>query len=307
VHRDLKPDNLFLCERDDGALFVKIVDFGISKLLATGMLDTLTRRGTVLGTAYYMSPEQAQAFADVDGRADLFSVGAILFECLSGRPPHTGASYEAVLIAICTKDAEDVRNLEPGVPEELSLTIQKALARDRDQRFHSAEEFLAALTAFAPGALDVVDSSARPRTSEVVMGPDAPALSNTSRMQEGRQRLRSWIAGGAAVLLGFALTALWMGNRRPAPERASGLEPAGTLTASAPLPSGGARSPTPEPLESALPVPAALAATTPSASSGPSPSSKPASARKRPSAMPANSGKPRSAVAPGLELITREP
>ena len=236
-------------------------------------------------------------------------MGAILFECLSGRPPHTGATYEAVLIAICTKDAEDVRVLEPGVPEELSLAIQKALARDREQRFRSAEEFLATLTAFAPGALDVVDSSARPRTSGVVMSPDAPALSNTSRMQDGRQRLRSWIAGGAAVLLGFALTALWMGNRRPAPEHASGIAPAGTLAASAlsPLPSS-APKPTAEPLASALPVASALAASTPSAPSPSlSPSSKPASTRQKASALPANSAKPRSAVAPGLELITREP
>jgi serine/threonine protein kinase len=308
VHRDLKPDNLFLCERDDGALFVKIVDFGISKLLATGTLDTLTRRGTVLGTAYYMSPEQAQAFADVDGRADLFSVGAILFECLSGRPPHTGATYEAVLIAICTKDAEDVRNLEPGVPLELSLAIQKALARDRDQRFRSAEEFLAALTAFAPSALDVVDSSARPRTSEVVMSPDTPALSNTSRMQEGRQRLRSWIAGGAAVLLGFALTALWMGNRRPGPEPTSVRESTGALAVSVlpPLPSSSPK-PTPVALASALPVASAASALAAGTPSAPSPSSKPASARKKPSSLPAASAKPRSAVAPGLELITREP
>ena len=103
VHRDLKPDNVFLCARDDDPSFVKLVDFGISKVARARTADTLTRRGTVLGTAFYMSPEQAQSFADIDGRTDLFSVGAILFEMLTGRPPHGGRTYEAVLIAICTK------------------------------------------------------------------------------------------------------------------------------------------------------------------------------------------------------------
>src|SRR5262249_2345455 len=77
IHRDLKPDNIFLCRRDDDPMFVKIVDFGISKItrrMATA--DTLTRRGSVLGTAFYMSPEQAQAFPDIDGRTDLYSAGA---------------------------------------------------------------------------------------------------------------------------------------------------------------------------------------------------------------------------------------
>ena len=303
VHRDLKPDNLFLCERDDGALFLKIVDFGISKLMTSGTLDTLTRRGTVLGTAYYMSPEQAQAFSDVDGRTDLFSVGAILFECLSGRPPHVGPTYEAVLIAICTKDAEDVRTLEPSVPEALALTLQKALARERDRRFKNAEEFLAALTAFAPSALDVVDSSARPRTSEVVMSPDAPALSSTSRTQEGRQRMRSWIAGGAAVLLGFALTALWMGNRRPPTESALERGSAPTLAAP-PAPSiSTARS------EPALSTSPSAAPFTPPATSATVAKVEAAlsTSRKKAQPPPAKSGKPRSGIAPGLELSTREP
>ena len=75
VHRDLKPDNVFLCARDDQPSFVKVVDFGISKVARARAADTLTRHGTVLGTAFYMSPEQAQSFADIDGRTDLFSVG----------------------------------------------------------------------------------------------------------------------------------------------------------------------------------------------------------------------------------------
>ena len=329
VHRDLKPDNLYLCERDDGALYVKIVDFGISKLVADNTLDTLTRRGTVLGTAYYMSPEQAQAFADVDGRTDLFSVGAILFECLSGRPPHTGPTYEAVLIGICTKDAEDVRRFEPAVPEELSLVVQKALCRDRGQRFQSADEFLAALTTFAPSRLDVVDSSARPRTSEAVISPHE--LSSTSRTQQGRQRVRSWIAGGAAVLLGFALTALWVGARgeRAAPasdisgersldrarsngQRLLGPPPSSSEGKTSVRSSSEGETPPLVPAPSAARtlgpalVPSAVAFET---ATSPVVRTRVADrgARRKPAANGASSATPRSGVAPGLELSTRGP
>jgi len=111
VHRDLKPDNVFLVKGDD-PLFAKIVDFGVSKIERpkdrTSPL-ALTGRGTVLGTPFYMCPEQAQALPDIDRRADLYSVGAILFECLTGRPPHTGETYEQVILSICMRDAPDVR------------------------------------------------------------------------------------------------------------------------------------------------------------------------------------------------------
>jgi serine/threonine-protein kinase len=154
VHRDLKPDNIFLCQRDDDPMFVKIVDFGISKVSRkTISADTLTRRGVVLGTAFYMSPEQAQAFRDIDGRTDLYSLGSILYEALAGRPPHIGSAYEAVLIAICTIDAEDVRTHAPDVPEALAEVISKALERDRGKRFQSAEEFYDALALATPGIL----------------------------------------------------------------------------------------------------------------------------------------------------------
>ena len=308
VHRDLKPDNVFLCERDDGALFVKIVDFGISKLTATSTLDTLTRRGTVLGTAYYMSPEQAQAFPDVDGRTDLFSAGAILFECLSGRPPHTGPTYESVLVAICTKDAPDLRELEPEVPEELARIVGRALSREREQRFQRAEELLAALTTFLPTPLDQVDSSARPRNSLEAVAPDAPALSSTSRTQIGLQRARSWVAGGAAVLLGFALTAFWMGQRRtPTSVTSEAVRTAAAAAAPAlPLsPTTTAPEPSATPADSAsaaLPEPIASVA-------GAAPSSSVAApARRKPKVpAPSRAATSRPAIAPGLELSTQGP
>lgn len=153
VHRDLKPDNVFLVKHDLDPLFAKIVDFGISKIdrprSKTSPL-ALTGRGTVLGTPFYMGPEQAQASSDVDARADLYSVGAILFECLSGRPPHTGESYEQVILSICMTDAPDLRAIDPNVPAEVAGFVARSLARAREQRFGSAERMLAALHEVAP-------------------------------------------------------------------------------------------------------------------------------------------------------------
>jgi serine/threonine-protein kinase len=155
VHRDLKPDNIFLVDRDDDPNFAKILDFGISKVRRGGEtpVHTLTRQGTVLGTPFYMSPEQAQAQPDVDARSDLWSVGAILYECLTGRPPYTGATYEQVIVNICMNDAEDVRLYNPAVPEGVADAIARALSRDREERFPDAREFLDTLRAASGGVL----------------------------------------------------------------------------------------------------------------------------------------------------------
>jgi len=93
VHRDLKPDNVFLVDRDPDPPFTKILDFGISKVEKLPEHTTLTREGVVLGTPWYMSPEQAQGHADVDARSDIWSVGAMLYQCLSGKLPFTGNTY----------------------------------------------------------------------------------------------------------------------------------------------------------------------------------------------------------------------
>jgi len=174
VHRDLKPDNIFLVDRDDESDFVKILDFGISKVRRIGGVPekTITRQGTVLGTPFYMSPEQAQAQPDVDGRTDLWSLGAILFECLTGRPPHEGHAYEQVIVNICTKDAPDVRVHNPGVPEPIARVITKALTRDRDARYATAREMLDALGGASGGLV----SARSPRASGDGAGRSSPAI-----------------------------------------------------------------------------------------------------------------------------------
>jgi serine/threonine-protein kinase len=183
VHRDLKPDNIFLVDRDDDQSFAKILDFGISKVQRQNgaPVHTLTRQGTVLGTPFYMSPEQAQALPDIDGRTDLWSVGAILYECLTGRPPYSGTSYEQVIVNICMHDAEDVRTHNPGVSEAIAHVIRKLLARDRLERFGTAREVLEALKLATGGAIST-RSGAIPAEERDASNASSPDFRLTPRI-----------------------------------------------------------------------------------------------------------------------------
>jgi serine/threonine-protein kinase len=150
VHRDLKPDNVMLARDAMGRTRAVVGDFGTAKIEPKGAASTvlvpITRAGVALGTPLYMSPEHVQARGDIDARADVFSVGAILFECLCGRPPFVGKSYEQVMLKICLEDAPDVRTWAPDVPAEMAAVVARALRRERAERFGSADEMRKALT-----------------------------------------------------------------------------------------------------------------------------------------------------------------
>jgi serine/threonine protein kinase len=207
VHRDLKPDNVFLVKHDTDPLFAKIVDFGISKIERprdTTSPLALTGRGTVLGTPFYMSPEQAQASPDVDRRTDLYSVGAILFECLTGRPPHTGESYEQVILSICMRDAPEVWTIEPSVPAPVSAFVARALARDRNKRFATAEVMLAALHEVAPEerARVPLDPVAEPVVKPAVVNALDATMLDGSPVRSSRPSIPEEASGLAATRLG---------------------------------------------------------------------------------------------------------
>lgn len=163
VHRDLKPDNVFLAiEKLTGQRGerVKILDFGISKGVAGGPEVGLTRTGAVLGTAWYMAPEQARGDKDLDERADIWAVGVMLHQMLVGELPFAGDSYNAVLAQILTEPVPSCTDRAPELDPALAQVVHKALAKDRSGRYGSAAAFDEALAPLAPGPVEILPMEA---------------------------------------------------------------------------------------------------------------------------------------------------
>ena len=147
IHRDIKPDNVFLVRRDPRPPLVKLLDFGVAKIVlprgeTTDETTQLTRAGQVMGTPYYMAPEQAFGDRDLDPRVDLWATGCILYQAITGRKPFTAPSYAGIMNAILTEAPKPLRELRPGTPPELEPVIAKALAKQRDDRYPNAVAFM---------------------------------------------------------------------------------------------------------------------------------------------------------------------
>lgn len=141
IHRDVKPGNILLFEGE-----AMLADFGLAVAVKeAGGEQRLTESGITLGTLQYMSPEQATGSSDLDARADVYSLGAVLYEMLTGEPPHTGPNPRAVIAKLISQAPTDVRVLRPMVPPHLADAVMKALAAERVDRFPDVEKFLAAL------------------------------------------------------------------------------------------------------------------------------------------------------------------
>jgi serine/threonine protein kinase len=232
-----------------------------------------------------MSPEQAQSFPDIDGRTDLFSVGAMLYEMLTGEPPHSAPTYEAVLIAICTRDAADVRVKAPEVPEKLAQVIARALKRERDERYASAGDMLADLEATLRESRQLATKTRSSATAFTDSGPKSA----------GAERYRTLVFAVVAALGGFSVAAYFV---------ARGEAPSQPLVA----PLASSRELAPHPSAFVAEGPVTSAAPTPSAAEKPPlklAQGKAHDGAKSASKKPAPA--PSAGVAGGLGLSTREP
>ncbi len=137
VHRDMKPENVFLVGELSNPL-AKIIDFGISKITDPNESNKLTRTGFVMGTPAYMPPEQAKG-GHVDHRTDVYGIGAILYRALTGHAPFEGDDAGALLAAVLTQEPRRPRTLDPTIPESLELIIERAMAKNPDDRYQSVE------------------------------------------------------------------------------------------------------------------------------------------------------------------------
>jgi serine/threonine-protein kinase len=222
VHRDLKPENVFICRKRD-ADFVKVLDFGISKVRAADAEQVrVTKTGQLVGTPLYMSPEQARGELDVDHRADVYALGVMLFEMLTGHPPFEGTNYFQLLWKHGNEPAPSARTRVPELPESLDRVLLRALEKKPDARFQNMRDFEEALVAVAPelGSPDRLISMP-PRQASITpsaavgearaSAPTPVTLPTTSR--------RPWLVALAAILLlagGFAVARLTSSETRDA-------------------------------------------------------------------------------------------
>ncbi len=141
IHRDLKPENILLQSGQP-----VIADFGIALAVAQAGGTRVTETGLSLGTPHYMSPEQAAAEREIDARSDQYALAAVTYEMLSGEPPHTGPTAQAIIARLMTEPVRNLRATRPGVPVEVERAVTRALAKSPADRFASVGDFVAALT-----------------------------------------------------------------------------------------------------------------------------------------------------------------
>jgi serine/threonine protein kinase len=178
IHRDIKPENILL-----SGGHALVADFGIARALGQADAERLTETGIAVGTAAYMSPEQASGERNVDGRSDVYSLGCVLYEMLAGEPPYTGPTAQAIIVKRFSDPVPSVQQLRPLVPEGLAHAVTKALAPVAADRFASAAEFVRALA--APAASAASTTAAEPAVVARATAVRPPAARSPSDWQAG--------------------------------------------------------------------------------------------------------------------------
>ena len=219
VHRDFKPANVFLANRSDGKKVTKILDFGISKMKAADMQMTSTV--ALMGSPAYMSPEQMMSSRDVDPRTDIWAVGVSMYQLLTGVLPFVGTTVPEVCARVLNLDPTPLRSLRPDIPPALEKVVLHCLVKNRDQRFQSIRELVAALSHFSstsssPGSHPLQGpTGSYPGMGTSMPSPaersDAtlPVWGGTVNGERSRKTSRRWTilaltaVGAAAVVVAF--------------------------------------------------------------------------------------------------------
>jgi eukaryotic-like serine/threonine-protein kinase len=201
VHRDLKPTNLFLAQRADGSRIVKVLDFGISKSLGSGRRRevALTRTAAFVGSPLYMSPEQMRSARDVDTRADVWALGAILYVMVTGQLPHPGSSLPEVCLAVMNTLPRPLKDFVPDAPDGLEPILMKCLAKEPSQRYASVAELAEQLLSFAPEWHLVVERATRLLGGVSRPGSYPPSFARSSNPPEGSSEPLGNIRRGAST------------------------------------------------------------------------------------------------------------
>jgi len=213
IHRDLKPENLFL-SRNGQARTVKILDFGISRVSHPGEMR-VTQTQSSFGTPLYMSPEQVRSTKNVDQRTDIWSLGVIFYELVTGEPPFTGETPTAVAVSITVDKFTSLRKLRTDIPVALDLVIARALEKEPEKRFASMREFADALKPFRgtpSSATPFVGARQTSSTSRTLRVSNAEVAARTG----SKRTTPAWIAyavgGGVLAVLvigSLAIRASW--------------------------------------------------------------------------------------------------
>lgn len=174
IHRDLKPENVFLVREKNGRRdFVKVLDFGVSKFSTlAGDAMSMTRTGAVVGTPYYLSPEQARGLRNIDARSDLYSVGVVMYQAVTGTLPFSAETFNELVFKIALESPPPAETVVPDLDPAFAGMIRKAMEREADARFASAKDFQAALAQWM---------ASRPAPHSRPAGLRASAMRTTSR------------------------------------------------------------------------------------------------------------------------------
>jgi serine/threonine-protein kinase len=308
VHRDLKPANLFLTARADGSPCIKVLDFGISKVSnpsGSGSDMGMTRTQSIMGSPLYMSPEQMASARDVDQRADIWAVGCVLYELVTGRVPFEAETMPQLCTLILHTDPPSTRGIRPEVPELLDQVILRCLRKDRNQRYSDVAALAADLAVFSPDlgprsaarisrVLSSSGMATTPLTSSnpalQVAGSSTGAAWGTTQTARGSRAVWYGLGGvAAAAVVGLLLWKASASHAGPTPDASV------ATTSSKP----------PEELKTAAAAPPASALPTADSAASPSGTEPAATAAPAASAAPVASAAPKAPA--GVTIVKGKP